>query len=1351
MRNIIVILLLAVSPSFAAITNVRVTDSTNIEFVVRYVAPTPAACTIEVSESPTYSPLVNDVNPSLFTNANRDDRNGAQGRERIFVVGSAGTGARFATVALSGASTSRALQTNTNHYYRITCGPDTASGIARIANIAVGDTFPGTPEPIDPARLGDVAWPEVPWKGTAAVIDPTTGVKIARFRNMNERLQTIDPVAFQYAFDGAGGWTNKTNVLVDDAALATVSSSDPLRVYTTWVYPKSTLSMTGLTLAVHGFRDASGTTSEACLSIDGATCYGPWVAFALPVGSLGATVNVGDTLPTVNVSSDPAMFGSWLSAYQKLPTQYDTSIRSGTANNVGAVLTLYSGSFSGAFDPRWTTGTHLLYNSVDYTVASVTSGSELTLNTAPPSNYTNTGWSAANFGFMVRRSSGTGTLSIDSMQFIPTLNGTYNTNNGSGSVIPCTAAVYPSGYRIGLPGGQTNLNYNAATNTSPIKVTTTSLIPLGAIVAGDTVQVRDVPGNVAANGTWVVSLVTQISGGTEITLTGSDGTTSGSFPSDATGSFDVFYGGGGLIWKEGTTKGSLCTLLNGDGAGADKYWVNTAVDPPDIRYLGLFSFRGDDVAPYPEVPAATEMRTVSGKQEIFSCRYIGDTRFGMFQDIGSNQHIDANNSASRSSFGRCVSTTPAPNTFTDRVNAFDSETIGLPCALIATPKTTVTTFGCTAVAGEQQNGLGYAGIYNPVTKQVVGGMNTWKNANARWCGNHTFFSWPEADAVQWVPYELIGDNGSGNFGIGNGPYQLFPTSASLNSTSDIGDCATKIASEGQTNVLGVSGSSCSLITLTNAIPITPAGATPANDTRNNTGIRVGDTMSVRNTTGAPGNSGSENGERVRIVAINGLRIIVLRGQEQTSIVNQTANFKLNMFCNIYPRWWDYVNAPHGETGTDPYSQNLNGIFVDGPLKDASHLFSYKSLSVSDSGGVAAGYLSPEFTCSDDTTVSTAYYATRSYPWPNHIKAPTSAYGCVKGNPTFDGKAGNGFGQFLEKHPSSVQNYTTGPDASFTDARPMQAYWAMTTGPVKNTVITKVGTYVFKVTDYDNYGQAFDEKRHKLYVGLGSRTGYDVSASGFILPDTTPYNYTYCLTHVAGECRAGSAVGDVYVNVPNVAKQSLGYAAEASPGTYQCAGGSDPVFTDICVIMQSAYTNATVQYPVVHDPYNSGARILTHALSAPRATGGLWSAPNFPNGDYQINWTMVAGRANMISMMVKVPPYPGVQRGTNRNSWIPIPVKVSSVPAGASTVTVEFGYSPSFFCHSRQEACVAVGSTIGPTPYYYAADTYTRLSCSSGCTPVIPALSQRMMWYRLKYWSAASVLIKTGETQVLATP
>ena len=149
--------LLSVAAAQAAITDVNVVGATPTQAVISYTAPDASACTIRVSTSPTYSPLVNDVNPALFVGANLDSRIGsvADGRARTFVAGS-----RTAQMAADGKYYSRALQAVTLHYFQIACESDTASGTFTTANLALGAMY-NDPFPRDPNIPGRYAWPTI--------------------------------------------------------------------------------------------------------------------------------------------------------------------------------------------------------------------------------------------------------------------------------------------------------------------------------------------------------------------------------------------------------------------------------------------------------------------------------------------------------------------------------------------------------------------------------------------------------------------------------------------------------------------------------------------------------------------------------------------------------------------------------------------------------------------------------------------------------------------------------------------------------------------------------------------------------------------------------------------------------------------------------------------------------------------------------------------------------------------------------------------------------------------------------------------------------------------------------------
>src|SRR6267154_2319419 len=112
--------------------NLTVVGTTSTQAILQYTAPGAAACTVEASESPTLWPLVHDIDPALFPQANLDSKRGnlVYGQARVVVIGK-----RSSDTASDQNTYSRALQANTTHYVRINCGGTIATASAATATI----------------------------------------------------------------------------------------------------------------------------------------------------------------------------------------------------------------------------------------------------------------------------------------------------------------------------------------------------------------------------------------------------------------------------------------------------------------------------------------------------------------------------------------------------------------------------------------------------------------------------------------------------------------------------------------------------------------------------------------------------------------------------------------------------------------------------------------------------------------------------------------------------------------------------------------------------------------------------------------------------------------------------------------------------------------------------------------------------------------------------------------------------------------------------------------------------------------------------------------------------------------
>ncbi|MGA2436608.1 MAG: hypothetical protein ABSG25_15140, partial [Bryobacteraceae bacterium] len=280
------------------------------------------------------------------------------------------------------------------------------------------------------------------------------------------------------------------------------------------------------------------------------------------------------------------------------------------------------------------------------------------------------------------------------------------------------------------------------------------------------------------------------------------------------------------------------------------------------------------------------------------------------------------------------------------------------------------------------------------------------------------------------------------------------------------------------------------------------------------------------------------------------------------------------------------------------------------------------------------------------------------------------------------------------------------------------------------------------------GGTVDPKRISLFGYAGPFLLQEISnpnTAANTITDATPW--TFCVANVNGECRTTSTAGQVFVSVPNADIPASG------TGCY-----TDQYARRIpCVISLFPQAAWTLQWDVsANDRQGTRFRKLSMAFSGPARQYDFMNARSDPDGKWFLAPGMWLGGKRQEMLLGKLPPWP-TGDSQNRATFLNVPVQIGAIPAGTTNAVVEFGYDTNFDCTARQETCVAASATINEAiPFYWASDITKGawngggVACGSGCTIPIPALSGRVLYYRVKYRNASNSVIHTGATNVLAT-
>lgn len=282
-------------PAGAQTLNAKVADVSNVQALIAFEAPPATSCSVAISEQSDFSSLVPDVNPALFNGADSDKRAGGavEGNNRIFLAG-----ARAVNRAKDGKWYSRALQADTQHYYRVRCGAVAATGTFRTATVPLNGAA-GWPIPQDP-DTGQFRWPSTDNADrTQTVVDPNYGTLIRRVSIPGDNPGEVDIKAAVFQRASGTDWTNPAGALTKNGAAADSGGPGWLALtdarLAAWTpYYLNSQSITSVVVRLTGSASGEGTV-DVCLTIDGHACLGDIRSVVL--GKDSTTRTVGSPVP----------------------------------------------------------------------------------------------------------------------------------------------------------------------------------------------------------------------------------------------------------------------------------------------------------------------------------------------------------------------------------------------------------------------------------------------------------------------------------------------------------------------------------------------------------------------------------------------------------------------------------------------------------------------------------------------------------------------------------------------------------------------------------------------------------------------------------------------------------------------------------------------------------------------------------------------------------------------------------------------------------------------------------------------------------------------------------------------
>ncbi len=1308
--------------AWAQIQNVQFVGATATQAVISFDVPDPTNCTVQVSTDPTFATLANDTNPLLFPGSGNCNRASAvvNGNHVVFVAGT-----RTSALGSDGLFHSLALEADQLYYYRIisqstrsfTC----TAGVNCIqtVNPPLGNTYP-EPAPFNSQAPFNFAWPTIrpgvdrnQW-----FVDPLTGIQVSMLSGpepagLGSSPETVSGAPALAAFDAAGNgnWAPSGIQAANSGA-----NQDPLFVrLSPWCVGSGTsyVQRPGSALACtagQGTWTTAGIDQTYVFSIDdiqsqiSAACTGATTSYQFSLTVDG--VNPGTDWQTQACTSSTANY-----TYPPTGTASGGVITTpgfpSTQFGTGSQATTFGYWFANAANNRLArpdlqphSGTVTVDGSGNVAWAS---GETFRMSSVSVGSYLTLAVSSVNTDYKITAVNSPRSLAIAN----PPAAGTYGYLYQQFGVLVRKSSATSGTLTV---SNAQFTDYESAINASPLE---------GLAEVCATYTVTDTAGDVLRPCMFneafrhVIYVINESTGVSHFIglAEASGGCGSGTCAPGVTSHLNDY----GLPVDAGG-QGSMFFA-----SSAANHWLNAATDASGnlVAIDGSYNPGGSGVCPndWREITRANCPSYPSNDNMTW---YNATPKVGA-DGLDHTPVTAATNYASANS-----------------LSGFYPSQLGGQYAL-TDPVDPVNGWVEFLFAPANQNAPTWFVKLDPSNHYAAVAMgNSYTNYNCRFCTDHGSGSLAGYEFVATEPQFSICS------GVGCGPMVLQSVTSTDNMTQNT---CTGITDPNYTSFNGLSR--CFTLTLSGQDPChtTPNGTevAPMYGTCSWNGsyahlagvnVAVGDMLGDATFAGSSGSSG----EMFRVVSISSPNIEVIRaygtpavqlgtGGIASTLMAHTAPWQLTELCN------DTVGAYGGQTwwnlSVDPTMQSGK---VDWPWLVAGHLDFWT------------------------TGVGAEVYKYKTY----------SSLGAFVGSPNtflaqqegpFNGVIGGGGASFYLQSHESVSRDSNHPNYAV-DSNPYSNS-AVATNTLWNQTANNVAGSLWHIAaaNVQNGGASWPAaiKSIPFVAWSGGYLLQDVSGPSSNISGTSADNWKFCVVYLSGECYSGSAVGDVYLNIPQSAHNGV-----CGPWDYSrniCATLLDQVAGSInsydfsgAALGQCGVTTCPTLAPGTLFRRLSGLfnryDFQSVFSSAHGSFGGQWA---FAHSDYY-GWGL---RTDLF--LVKLPKQ-AFSDSVARNGFVGVPVSVGSISDAGVNARIRFGYAENgpaaaFYCaYNRKEACINNPLPTPTNPYFFASDSgQSVVNCPTGCVLTVPVIPGRVAYYAVDRVDGSGNVIDAGQTQVAFVP